>query len=99
VNELKAMFNEDQDWLTRDSFDDDIRVIPVNFSQEHRNMLVHLWNLADSGMLAIDDELAPYVIKAMRTAKHKAFQLDKVQTKYSDDLDALRLACRGVKRA
>ncbi|HEY1247577.1 MAG TPA: hypothetical protein VGE97_01195 [Nitrososphaera sp.] len=99
VNELKAMFNEDQDWLTRDSFDDDIRVIPVNFSQEHRNMLVHLWNLADAGMLAIDDELAPYVIKAMRTAKHKAFQLDKVQTKYSDDLDALRLACRGVKRA
>lgn len=99
VNELKAMFDEDQDWQAKDHFDDDVRIVPVNFSQEHKQMLVHFWNLANDGMIAIDEELAPYLVKAMRTAKHKAFHLDKVQTKFSDDLDGMRLALKGVKKS
>ena len=99
VNELKAAFNEDQDWQRTDSFDDETRIIPVNFSTEHKNMLVHLWNLCDAGMLAIDEKLAPFLVKGMRTCKHKGFHLDKTQTKFSDDIDACRLALRGVKKA
>jgi hypothetical protein len=99
VNELKAMFDEDQDWQAKDHFDDDVRIVPVNFAQEHKNMLVHFWNLANDGIIAIDEKLAPHLVKGMRTAKHKGFHLDKVQTKNSDDVDAMRLALKGVKKS
>jgi len=99
VNELKRIFNEPQDWTRTDEFSDDIKIVPVNFGTEHRNILTHLWNVVDNGMLAIDENLGVCsdLVKAMRTAKHNGFSLDKQQTINSDLIDALRLSTKGLK--
>lgn len=107
VTELKTRFDEPLDWMEEDTdylHPDNMRVIPVNFSTEHKNMLSHLYQKMNKPMVAISrgkidnvplgQEFYKLEI-ALRSAQAKEYSLDKEETSYDDMLDALRLACLG----
>ena len=76
-------------------FKNNMKVIPVNFNTEGKNMLGNLQNLVSSNYLAIDPSRFLELVKQMRIAKSKNGKLDKDEYNDStfDNLDALRLGC------
>ena len=79
---------------SNESFDETIRVSPVNFNTEHRNMLSNLHAVVSKGYLAIDPKYDK-VLTSLRTAYANELSLVKEQTSYNDLLDALRLSLKG----
>ena len=73
-----------------------MKVIPVNFATEHKQMLSHLAMMVSKEYLGIPKEFDKLII-ALRTAYSTELSLDKERTSYSDSLDALRLACKMYK--
>jgi hypothetical protein len=73
-----------------------MKVIPVNFATEHKQMLAHLAMLLSKEYLAIPKEHDRLLV-SLRTAYANDYSLDKEQTSYDDSLDALRLACKMYK--
>jgi len=98
INEIKIRFNEPTDWEKADDFVPGGQwcIIPVNFRQKHKQMLSWLHNLFSTGRIAIPEEF-DLLITALRTAQIKEWDLQKADTVNDDDLDALRLACLGVR--
>ena len=72
-----------------------MRVLPVNFSTENKQMLAHLHILINKEYLAIPKEWDKLII-SLRTAYANEYSLDREQTSYSDTLDALRLSARCI---
>ena len=72
---------------------DSMKVLPVNFATEHKQMLANLHMLINKEYLAIPIEYDKLII-SLRTAYANEYSLDKEQTSYSDSLDALRLSCK-----
>ena len=70
-----------------------IRIRPVNFSAEHKNMLSNLHAVITKRYLAIPEKYDK-LITSLRTAYAYELSLDKEQTSYSDLLDALRLGLK-----
>ena len=70
-----------------------MKVLPVNFGTEHKQMLSHLAVCVSKGYLCILPKYDKLVI-SFRTAWANELSLDKEQTSYSDSLDALRLYCK-----
>ena len=70
-----------------------MKVIPINFMTEHKNMLSHLHLLINKEYLAIPKDYDKLII-SLRTAYANEYSLDKEQTSYDDSLDALRLSCK-----
>jgi hypothetical protein len=109
VTELKTAFNEDLDWREESPeylHPDNMIVIPVNFSTDHKNLLSHLYQKINKPMVAIprgkEDtrEVGKEFYKleiALRSAQAKEYSLDKEETSYDDMLDALRLAAWGYR--
>jgi hypothetical protein len=71
-----------------------MKVIPVNFGTEHKQLLSHLHVVLSKGYLAIP-ERHDKLITSLRTAYAKELDLDKNQTSYDDLLDGLRLSLKG----
>jgi len=71
-----------------------IKIIPVNFNTEHKNMLSNLHVVVSKGYLAIDTKYDK-LLTSLRTAYANELSLDKEQTSYNDLLDALRLSLKG----
>jgi len=94
VNLLKIKFGESLDWDPKDVSPESMRVLPVNFNTEHKQMLSHLHVMISKGYLAIPEE-HDKVITSLRTAYAEELNLKKEQTSYDDLLDALRLALKG----
>jgi len=94
VNILKIKFDESLDWDTKDASPNSMRVVPVNFSTEHKQMLSHLHMMITKGYFAISEKHDKLII-SLRTAWAKELTLDKEQTSYDDLLDALRLSMKG----
>ena len=69
-----------------------MKVLPVNFSTDHKQMLAYLHILINKEYLAIPKELDKLII-SLRTAYAYEYSLDREQTSYSDTLEALRLSC------
>ena len=97
-NLLKVAFNESLNWEKSivKSSPDSMKVIPVNFATEHKQMLSHLAMLVSKSYLAIPKEYDKLII-SLRTAYSIELSLDKERTSYSDSLDTLRLACKMYK--
>jgi hypothetical protein len=78
----------DLDWLTDNMF-----VLPVAFSKEHKHMLTHAKSVVESnGMLSIHPKFNK-LITALRTAVEKGEgSLDKELTSFDDCFDAFRLS-------
>ncbi|MFI5423336.1 MAG: hypothetical protein ACHQXG_00935 [Nitrososphaerales archaeon] len=93
---MKVAFDESLPW-DKDSVNPDImKVLPVNFATEHKQMLSHLALLVSKSYLAVPKEFDKLII-SLRTAWANELSLDKEQTSYSDSIDALRLTCKMYK--
>jgi len=73
-----------------------MKVILVNFSTDHKQMLSHLAMMIGKEYRCIPKEFDRLII-SLRTAYSTELSLDKERTSYSDSLDALRLACKMYK--
>jgi len=74
--------------------DEYIRVIPVHFNKEHKNMLAHCKLMLEKEYVEINP-MFDKLVTALRTASEKGEgTLDKEQTSYDDIFDAYRLALR-----
>jgi hypothetical protein len=94
VNLAKVAFDEPLDWDTKDVSPELMKIIPVNFSTEHKSMLSHLHVMVNKGYLAIPKQYEK-LITSLRTAYAREYSLDKEQTSFNDSLDALRLSLKG----
>lgn len=70
-----------------------MRVEPVNFNQEHKEMLGHCKLFLEKGYIAINPVFDKLII-SLRTAVAEENILDKESTSYSDIFDAYRLALK-----
>jgi hypothetical protein len=98
VNLLKVAFSESLSWEKSISppNPNNMKVIPVSFAAEHKQMLSHLAMMISKEYLCIPKEYDKLSI-ALRTAYANELSLDKERTSYSDSLDSLRLACKMYK--
>lgn len=97
-NLLKVALNESLNWeksktrITPDS----MKVLPVSFAAEHKQMLSHSAMMVTKSYLASPKEIDKLVI-SLKTAYSTELSLDKERTSSSDSLDSLRLACKMFK--
>jgi hypothetical protein len=70
-----------------------MKVQPVNFNQEHKEMLSHCKMLLERGYIAINPSFDKLII-SLRTAVAEENILDKETTSYADVFDAYRLALK-----
>ena len=96
VNLLKIKWDESLDWETGDASPEIMKIIPVNFNTEHKNMLSNLHAIVSKGYLAIDPKYDK-LLTSLRTAYANELTLDKNQTSYDDLLDGLRLSLKGYQ--
>jgi hypothetical protein len=89
VNLMKVAFDESLNWDTKDVSPEIMKIIPVNFTTEHKQMLSHLHVMINKGYLAIPKQYDK-LITSLRTAYAREYSLDKEQTSYNDSLDVLR---------
>ena len=75
---------------------DYMRVEPVSFGVEHKQLLYHVKFLLENKYLQINPTMDKLII-ALRSAWAKDNVLDKEVTSHSDVLDAFRLALRPFK--
>ena len=94
VNLLKIKFGESLDWDSKNAGPNNMTVIPVNFSTEHKQMLSKLHVMITDKYLVIPEEHDKLII-SLRTAYANDLSLDKEQTSYDDLFDALRLSLKG----
>jgi len=96
VNLLKIKFDESLDWDPSDISPETMKILPVNFMTDHKQMLSHLHLMVSKGYLSIPKE-HDKLITSLRTAYANELSLDKSQTSYDDLLDALRLSLKGYQ--
>jgi hypothetical protein len=95
-NLLKVAFSESLNWEKSRITPDGMKVLPVSFASEHKQMLSHLAMMISKDYLCIPKEYDKLII-SLRKAYSTELSLDKERTSYSDSLDALRLACKMYK--
>jgi hypothetical protein len=95
VNLLKIKFGESLYWQQIKDFgkNSNIKIRPISFNSEHKNMLSNLHAVVSKGYLAIDPKYDK-LLTSLRTAYASELDLDKEQTSYNDLLDGLRLALK-----
>jgi hypothetical protein len=96
VNLLKIRWQESLSWESNQSFGQNVRIRPVNFNTEHKNMLSNLHAVVSKGYLAIDKKYDK-LITSLRTAYANELSLDKDQTSYSDLLDVIKAFIKGLQ--
>ena len=95
-NLLKVTFSESLNWEKSRITPDSMKVLPVNFSTEHKQMLSHLSMLVSKEYLAIPASMDKLAI-ALRTVYAEELSLNKERSSYNDLTDALRLSCKMYK--
>ena len=73
-----------------------MKVEPINFNQEHTEMLGHCKMSLERGYIAINPDFDK-LITSLRTAVAEENTLDKESTSYADIFDAYRLALKDYK--
>jgi len=71
-----------------------MKVVPINFGTQHKDLLNHIQSIISNQYLAIPEQGNEQPLTAVRTAWAKELSLDKNVSVYNDALDALRLALR-----
>ena len=94
TNLLKIKFNEPLEWDPDEVSPDSMRVIPINFGTQHKNLLSHTQTMISKGYLAVPEKGNEQLLTALRTAYARELSLDKNVSVYDDLTDALRLALR-----
>jgi hypothetical protein len=94
INLLKIKWDESLNWETNEELSPElVRIIPVNFNTNHKQMLGNLHAVVSKGYLAVDPKFDK-LLTSLRTAYATELTLDKNQTSYDDLLDALRLSLK-----
>lgn len=88
------MFGENPDFEYKDVSPNTMRVIPINFNRDAKDMLTKLHHFMYKGLIAIPKEHND-LITSLGTAYAEELNLKKDQTSYDDSLDALRLSLKG----
>jgi hypothetical protein len=96
VNLLKIRWQESLSWDNTESFSSNVRIRPVNFNTEHRNMLSNLHAVVSKQYLAIDPKYDK-LLTSLRTAWAEELNLKKDVTSYDDLIDSLQLALKGFQ--
>ena len=97
ITSLKIAFGENINYETAESvLPCNNKVLPVNFSKEHKTMISHLAQLFENHHVAIPKEFDKLII-SLNTAVVNEYSLDKESTSYDDLFDALRLSLRCYK--
>jgi hypothetical protein len=104
IKSLKIKLGEDPDYdrviagykQIKSDWKIGMRVIPVNFNQEHKEMLGHCKMLLEKGYIAINPGFDK-LLTSLRTAAAEENTLDKESTLYPDIFDAYRLALKYYK--
>lgn len=96
ITTLKIKFGENPKIDYTKSNPNSMKIVPVNFSTEHKTMLSNLHLFINKEYLAIPKQWDKLIL-SLRTAIAKEYSLDKEQTNYNDSLDALRLSLKGYK--
>jgi hypothetical protein len=117
IRSLKQRMGENSDYETeltwcvnkygKDQAQDIIKkswkVVPVNFSQEHKQILMHTKMILEKGFLVVNPKFNnpkfDKLITSLRTAVDNEGVLDKESISYDDILDALRLSLKSVEFA
>jgi hypothetical protein len=73
-----------------------VKIRPISFNSEHKNMLSNLNAVVTKGLLAIPEKYNQ-LITSLRTAYATELDLDKKQTSYDDLIDALRLGLKAFE--
>ena len=73
-----------------------MKICPINFQTEHKQMLSHLHVMINKNYLAIPSKYDKLIV-SLRTAYANEYSLDTDQTSYNDLLDALRLNLKGYE--
>ena len=73
-----------------------MKVLPINFNQEHKAMLSYCKMLLENGYIVINP-VFDKLVTSLRTAIEDNGILDKETTSYNDVFDAFRLALRYYK--
>lgn len=94
TNLLKIKFGESLEWDPSDVNPDNMRIVPINFGTQHRDLLSHMQSIIANGYLAIREKGNEFLLTALRTAWAKELSLDKNVSVYNDLTDAIRLALR-----
>jgi hypothetical protein len=79
-----------------DSWSENMKIVPVNFSKEHKAMLGHCKMILEHEprKIAINPDQFDKLVNALRTAVDNDGTLDKESTSYNDIFDAFRLALK-----
>ena len=101
IKSLKLQLGEDPDYdkviarykLQKSDWTQNMIVIPVNFSAEHKAMLGHAKMIFEKGYVSIKP-IHDKLITSLRTAVENEGVLDKEVTSYDDIFDAFRLALK-----
>ena len=96
VNLAKLAWSESLNWEKSRITPDSMKVLPVNFATDHKQMLSDLVLLVSKSYLCIPKQFDRLQI-ALKTAYANELSLDKNRSSFSDSLDALRLACKMYK--
>jgi hypothetical protein len=95
INLMKIKWDESLDWETSEELNPElVRIIPVNFNTNHKQMFGNLHAVISKNYLAIDPKFDK-LLTSLRTAYANELTLDKNQTSYDDLLDGLRLSLKG----
>jgi len=70
--------------------------IPVNFSQQHKQMISHLAALFNDNYIGVEQRFEKLIL-SLKTAVVNEYSLDKDSTSYNDIFDGLRLSLRAFK--
>ena len=73
-----------------------MKVVPVSFSSEHKHMLQHAKIILERGVVAIHPKFDK-LITALRTAVEQDGNLNKEATSYPDIMDAFRLLLKAFR--
>ncbi len=97
ITSLKIAFGENINYQSVDEVHPgNNKVLPINFSKEHKTMISHLVTLFNEHHIAIPKEFDKLII-ALKSAVVNEYSLDKEQSVWNDLTDALRLSLRMYK--
>src|SRR5438093_2461830 len=66
TNLLKTKFGESVEWDSNEVNADNMKVVPINFGTQHKDLLSHMQSIVSNGYLAIPEQSNEQLLTALR---------------------------------
>jgi hypothetical protein len=94
ITSLKIAFGENPNYeKVEDVSPHSNKIIPINFSKDHKQLISHLASLFNDEYIAVPESMDKLIV-SLKTAVVNEYSLDKETTSYDDLLDSLRLSLK-----